>query len=243
MKRLSFLRSPKIRKERAMSRIRWRGVLLSALALGASVAAMAGPGGGAHGGGGGGFHGGGYAGGYGGYHGGYAWHGAYGWPGYGWRGGYGWGYGWRGYYGGWWGPWGVGLGLYLPLLPWYYSTYWWNGVPYYYADGSYYQWNNTVNQYEAVAPPQGLSQAPSQAYSGTGAGPAVSPTLFAYPKAGQSPAQQAQDRSECEQWARAQSGFDPTKPAAVGTPVAPGAREGYLRAQAACLEGRNYSVR
>src|SRR5580704_11088665 len=54
----------------------------------------------------------------------------------------GYGGGWRGGYGGrggFWGPWGwglggLGLGLYFATLPYYYSTYWWGGVPYYYAD-------------------------------------------------------------------------------------------------------------
>ena len=53
--------------------------------------------------------------------------------GYGWRGGY---WGWRGGYG--WGWWGLpAAGLFLATLPFYYSTYWWNGVPYYYANDNY----------------------------------------------------------------------------------------------------------
>src|ERR1700730_13043144 len=85
----------------------------------------------------------GHSGGYGGDRGGYGWHG-----GYGWRGGY-------GYYGPWgWG--GFGLGLYFAALPLYYSTLWWDGIPYYYADHTYYRWNGTVNQYETVSPPLGL---------------------------------------------------------------------------------------
>ena len=78
------------------------------------------------------------------------WHGGYG----GWHGGYGW-------RGGFWGPWGwgwggLGLGLYFATLPYYYSTYWWGGVPYYYADNTYYRWNAGVGQYETVAPPAGI---------------------------------------------------------------------------------------
>jgi hypothetical protein len=219
-----------------------------------SFAASAGPGGGGHGGGGGG-HGGGFhgGGGDGGFHGGFGYHGGYGgygrrggygWSGYGWRGGYGWnGFGGRGWYGGW-GPWGLGLGIYLPLLPWYYDTYWWNGMPYYYVDGNYYLWNEDVDQYEAVDPPAGLSQSPSQSSGGLVPDrPAVSPKLFAYPNAGQSVAQQAQDRAECERWAKVQTAPDLKSGANATKNSTSPTQHDYLRAEAACLEARNYSVR
>lgn len=110
-----------------------------------------------------------------------------------------------------------------------------------------------------------------------------------YPAKGQSAAQQDKDRSECTQWARQQSGYDPRAAAAPATaasaapaaalpqlPQFPGlpspnslprppalqesqmnaaanaaAQAGtqgrqyitYLRAMAACLEGRGYMVR
>ena len=192
----------------------------AALALSAPTFAQHG-GGVAHGGG----YGGGYHGGYGGgYHGGYG--GYYG--GYGWRGGY---------YGGWYGPWawgGVGLGLYFATLPLYYSTVWWDGVPYYYADNIYYRWDPTVSQYETVSPPpeiQGEAAASS---------PAASGTLIVYPKNGQTEEQQGKDKFECHRWAAGQTGFDPTQ--ATGA-AAPGKRSDYFRAQAACLEGRGYSVK
>ena len=175
-------------------------------------------------------------GGYGGWHGGYGgWHGGYG----GWRGGY----GWRG--GGYWGPWGwgwggLGLGLYFATLPYYYSTYWWGGVPYYYADNTYYRWNGDVGQYETVAPPaevQGQVGAPGA----VGAQGAAAPSdLIAYPKNGQSQEQLGKDKFECHRWAVGQTGFDPTEPRGG---AAPGNRSNYLRAQAACLEGRGYSVK
>ncbi len=167
--------------------------------------------------------------GFGGWHGG--WHG-------GWRGGYGgWhgGYGWRG---GFWGPWGwglggLGVGLYFASLPYYYSTYWWGGVPYYYADNTYYRWNAGVGQYETVAPPAEIrGQAGQQ-----GTAPAE---LIAYPKNGQSQEQLGKDKFECHRWAVGQTGFDPTQ---VGGGAAPGNRSNYQRAQAACLEGRGYSVK
>jgi hypothetical protein len=200
-------------------------------ALWMSAPAFAQHAGGGHGGGGGYHVGGGYHGGFGGYHGGYGgYHG-----GYGWRGGFGWhgGYGWRG---GWYGPWawgGLGLGLYFATLPLYYSTVWWDGIPYYYADNTYYVWNGTVNQYETVSPPAGLqSQARAQSPGGS--------ELIAYPKNGQSEEQQGKDKFECHRWAAGQTGFDPTQ---AGGGPAPGNRADYRRAQAACLEGRGYSVK
>jgi hypothetical protein len=220
------------------------GTLATALVLSTGAIAQHGGGGGGHGGGGGGHgfgggghatgahaFGGGYRGGYGGYHGGY---GGYG----GWRGGYGWhgGYGWRGgYYGGWgccgWGyGWGLGLGLYFATLPLYYDTYYWDGIPYYYANNTYYLYDPNVKQYETVAPPAGL-----QAQAG---GPTGGTELMAYPKNGQTTDQQARDKFECHQWAATQSGFDPT----AGSAAPPEKRNDYMRAQAACLEGRGYSV-
>jgi hypothetical protein len=166
------------------------------------------------------------------------WHGGGGgWHGGGWHGGFGW-------RGGFWGPWGwglggLGLGLYFATLPYYYSTYWWGGIPYYYADNNYYIWNGGVGQYQTVAPPaEVLNQAGAQA---AGPGPAAGPSeLIAYPKNGQSEDQLGKDRFECHRWAVTQTGFDPTQ---VGGGAAPGRRSDYTRAQAACLEGRGYSVK
>jgi len=235
------------------------------LALGAGAAALvlssgawaqhAGGGGGGHAGGGGGGHamggghaggyGGGYHGGYGGYHGGYGgyhggyggYHGGYYHGGYGgWHGGYWHGGYWHGGWGccgwGWWGP-GLALGLYFSTLPLYYSTYWWDGVPYYYADNTFYTWNPSVGQYETVEPPPSVA---SQVQGQTGGGP--SGDLIVYPKNGQSEEQTAKDKYECYQWAASQSGYDPAKGAAVD----PSKRSDYMRADAACLTGRGYTV-
>src|SRR5580700_6273029 len=87
------------------------------------------------GGGGGGAHGGGYGGG----HGGGGGRGGYGHRGFGGRGyGYGrFGYGGFGFYD----DFGLlGYGLFFDALPLYYLTYWWGGVPYYYANDNFYQW-------------------------------------------------------------------------------------------------------
>jgi hypothetical protein len=197
---------------------------IAALLLGSGSALAQSHGGGHFGGGG---HAGVAHGGYGGYRGGY------GYGGY--RGGYGYGgYGWRGgYYGGWgWG--GLGLGLYFAALPLYYSTLWWDGIPYYYADNTYYRYDGGIRQYVTVAPPPELqAQAQSQEPVGT--------DLMAYPKNGQSTDQQAKDKYECHHWATTQSGFDPTQGATAS--VSAGKRGDYMRAQAACLDGRGYSVK
>ena len=117
-------------------------------------------------------------------------------------------------------------------------------MPYYYADDNFYQWNDNAAQYETVQPPPGLvNQVQTQA--------PVARELFIYPKAGQSNEQLARDREECHRWAVGQSGYDPsavatssgstttTQAAANSTPEK---RADYLRADGACLEGRNYSV-
>jgi hypothetical protein len=61
-------------------------------------------------------------------------------------------------------------------------------------------------------------------------GPAYGDGLFAYPKNGQTDAQQTSDRSECAQWAGAQTGQTASN------------TMDYRRAMTACLQGRGYSV-
>ena len=186
---------------------------------------------------------------------------------------YGRGYYGRGYYGrgccGWgWGPgWWWGTGLYLSVLPWYYETLWWDGIPYYYTGDGYYVWDGAAREYQQINPPAGLGQ------GGGATGPAaMNAEVFAYPKAGQSEEQQARDRDECRRWASDQSASEgaPVPPGGAAGGAAPSAaapptgsaapakgsvgagsaardamaqHQGYLRAETACLEGRNYSVR
>jgi hypothetical protein len=189
--------------------------------------------------------------GYAGYHGYPAYRGYYGYHGYGW--------GWRPGYGWWWWGWGLPLGVYLTTLPYYYSTNWWNGVPYYYTNGGYYLWNNTASQYEQVQPPTDLAQQ---------SGVTAAPELYAYPTHGQSAEQQERDKSDCRAWASGQvTGVPPSTPngpnaaatssppvppgpapaagttAPAGAPTLAAGGQDYLRAQGACLEARGYSVR
>ena len=128
------------------------------------------------------------------------------------------------------------IGAFVPVLPPYYSTVWWRGIPYYYADSSYYIWDNRVRRYEVVAEPEGIE---------VGGKPVpAAEQIFIYPQRGQSPQQQETDRYECHRFAVDQTHYDPTLPAGgVAADRIASKRADYLRAQSACLDGRGYSVK
>jgi hypothetical protein len=84
--------------------------------------------------------------------------------------------------------------LYFATLPYYYSTFWDAGVPYYYSDDNYYQWDGNVGQYKTVNPPAEVQRQAEQQSS-----------LIAYPKSGQTQTKQATDKTECQAWAASQS--------------------------------------
>ena len=131
------------------------------------------------------------------------------------------------------------VGVFVPVLPPYYTTIWIGGFPYYYANDSYYVWDSAQSGYEVVAPPddQGAStQAPMQP-------PPQGDQLYVYPQSGQSPEQQAQDKYECHKWASSQTGFDPTQPNNLPPDQLNSTRADYRRAMVACLQGRGYSAR
>lgn len=170
--------------------------------------------------------------------GGFGWHRPY-WGGGYWHGGY-----WPRAYYGWSYPW------FLGVLPAVYATYWWGGIPYYYANDVYYTWNPGYSGYVVTDPPP-TDTGDSDSQSGNGTYDAAEPgdvqsngysggssNVYAYPKDGQSEEQQSTDRYECHKWAVAQSGFDPTQ-----TSRATGNSTDYRRAMAACLDGRGYSAK
>lgn len=194
-----------------------------------------------------------YAGGYGGaghayagggaVRGGYAGHGGYGYPGGGYRHGYSTGAYWGGGYwrGGYWprAYYGYGYSWFLPVLPLAYATYWYGGVPYYYANDVYYTWNPSYDGYTATDPPPAGDTAAVGADGS--AAPPLAPAadadaggqqaqIFMYPKNGQSEAQQSTDKRECQQWAASQAG------------QGAGTGDDYRRAMLACVEGRGYSA-
>ncbi|HWK52219.1 MAG TPA: DUF6515 family protein [Steroidobacter sp.] len=121
------------------------------------------------------------------------------------------------------------IGAFVPLLPPFYTTVWYGGLPYYYADDAYYTWSSDQNAYEVVSPPPGTPE------------PVVnSDRLYAYPLDNQSPEQQARDRYDCHAWATEQSGFDPSQ---SGDDLTATQTAYYDRALTACLTGRGYSVK
>ena len=136
------------------------------------------------------------------------------------------------------------LGLFVPVLPPFYTTVWFGGNPYYYANDTYYSWRPATGQYEVVAPPDGSGDSGSTDAPAQAGAPGANGDVFIYPKNGQNDDQQAKDRYECHRWAQGQSGFDPTQ-SSGGVPAdqAGAKRADYNRALTACLEGRGYSVK
>jgi hypothetical protein len=143
-----------------------------------------------------------------------------------------------GYRGGGHGGWGVpGHGFYFASIPSYCKLVYWEGVPYYYADDVYYEWNGTAGAYQEVHPPAGLAeQIDAQA-------PVVT-ELFVFPNGDQTNEQLERDREACHRWAVEQAGFDPkaAAPRTKASDRSAAKRANYLRADEACLEARDYSV-
>lgn len=129
------------------------------------------------------------------------------------------------------------IGLVVPFLPDFYTTIWFGGLPYYYANDSYYLWRREANGYVVVDPPE-----TARSTSAPAADPADD--LYVYPIRGQSDDLQSRDRYECHRWAISQTGFDPSEPGG-GVPESQNVskRADYRRAITACLEGRGYSVK
>jgi len=130
------------------------------------------------------------------------------------RGGYGHGYGhWGGGYwhGGYWPPvfWGAGFAWFLPVLPAFCATYYWDSIPYYYYHDVYYTYDPSASGYVVTTPPpaadtdaaagdsDGAGPAAAAAAPAQSAGPVNDDGLYAYPKNGQSDEQQSTDRREC----------------------------------------------
>jgi hypothetical protein len=140
---------------------------------------------------------------------------------------------------------GAPLGVFVPVLPPFYNTIWFGGVPYYYANDTYYVWSQGQGGYEVVAPPAeaGDPNDPNAASSAPPP-PPQGDNLYIYPQQGQSAEQQSSDQYDCHKWSASQSGFDPTQPSGGVPPDQIGARRAdYQRAMIACLQGRGYSAR
>jgi hypothetical protein len=197
------------------------------------------------------------------YYGGYGGHGystgAY------WRGGYGSGAYWRGGYwhGGFWPAayYGVGYSWFLPVLPLAYATYWYAGVPYYYANDVYYTWNPSYSGYTATDPPpvaessdaSGSAAAPVAGDPGTadvGApnagpapGPGPAPGAQAAPSGPGVPGQifmYPKNGQSAEQQATDKAECQQWASEQAGQVAQNGSD--YQRAMVACVEGRGYSA-
>ena len=153
----------------------------------------------------------------------------------------------RYYYGGgvWYRPYGpyftviappIGIGV--SFLPNFYTTVWFGGVPYYYANSVYYVRRADGPGYVVTEPPGEVadrSEPPAAA---------ASEDFFMYPREGQNADVQARDRYECHSWAVSQTGFDPSQSGGgVSASENAARRSEYLRAIGACLDARGYTVR
>jgi hypothetical protein len=123
------------------------------------------------------------------------------------------------------------IGLTVPFLPPFHSTFWVNGIPYYYANEVYY--TQSPVGYVIVEPPKGeVSQAPPGNH------------FFIYPRQNQSEQTQKKDRLECQTWAEGQTNHNPAKPPSSMTETQKKQIQGdFQRAMGACLEGRGYAVK
>ncbi len=154
---------------------------------------------------------------------------------------------------------GAPIGAYLPYLPNSFVTLNINGLLYFYANGVYYAQSGNPAGFVVVAPPNGADvavpepnyypavPAPSPSYPAqpypTQPAPVQAPPPQArvpapngypepviYPRQNQNDAQTAYDQRECERWALSQSS------SSANTDV-------YVRAFAACMDARGYTVR
>ena len=129
------------------------------------------------------------------------------------------------------------VGAFVSVLPPFYTTVWFGGAPYYYADDTYYQWDRERQEYQVAEPPAGFGSART-------AQPPPSDSTFVYPRYAPSSEQQASDRYACVHSAVEQTGYDPTQPSdGVPPEVTASKRADYLSIEAACLDASGYSVK
>jgi hypothetical protein len=130
-----------------------------------------------------------------------------------------------------------GHGFFFASIPSYCRLVYWEGMPYYYADDVYYEWNGTAGAYREVQPPAGLAEE-------IGVQAPMVTELFVFPNGDQTGEQLERDREACRGLAVEQAGFDPkaAPPPTKASDPSAAKRADYLRADAACLEARDYSV-
>lgn len=124
------------------------------------------------------------------------------------------------------------LGARVSHLPAGYISFYIGPRHYFYANFTYYLWDQRAGQYVTVEEPEGAeSEVVAASNSDSG-------EIFVYPNRGQSDEQRDFDRYQCYLWAVDQTGYDP------GAETVEVDRAGdYRRAISACLEGRGYTVK
>lgn len=125
---------------------------------------------------------------------------------------------------------GVPFGLFVGTLPGLYSSFWYGGTRYFYADHVYYEYEPVRRGYVVVRSPYG----DDEEYDDEGT---LGDDLYIYPARGQSEQQQADDRYVCHRWAAQESRYDP-----LDDEFDAQLRKEYQRAMTACLTGRGYTV-
>jgi len=123
------------------------------------------------------------------------------------------------------------IGAFVSSLPEGFIAFSIGLATYYYINDTYYVWDEPRSGYVVVRKPAGADDAISRATTGR---------LIIYPNRGQSEDQQARDRYECHRWSVSESGFDPTL---EENEYSANDNNIYRRAIAACLEGRDYTVK
>jgi hypothetical protein len=124
---------------------------------------------------------------------------------------------------------GVPFGLFVPVLPGLYTSFWFGSTRYFYADNTYYVYEPARRGYVVTRSPYG----DDEEYDDQGSGD----DLYIYPARGQSEQQQADDRYQCHRWAAQESHYDP-----LDDDYNTDLRKDYQRAMTACLTGRGYTV-
>lgn len=127
---------------------------------------------------------------------------------------------------------GAPYGLFVSYLPGYYSSFWFGGTRYFYADDTYYLYEPERRGYVVTRSPY-ASERDDEEVSDS-----VDDDLYIYPAKGQSEQQQADDRYECHRWAAKETSYDP-----IDSDYDADKRADYTRAMTACLTGRGYSVK
>lgn len=127
---------------------------------------------------------------------------------------------------------GAPYGLFVSFLPSYYSSFWFGGTRYFYADDTYYLYEPEQHGYVVTRSPYASERDDEESSM------PVDDDLYIYPSKGQSEQQQADDKYDCHRWAAKETGYDP-----IDSNSDTDQRAGYLRAMTACLTGRGYSVK